>query len=68
MERCICHKWGQERVPVYLRYVHSNSIYLKRECTDLPMHIGATFANLQPLPNLGVWHGSECKSSMSCVL
>ena len=33
------------------------------ECTDA-MHIGATFANLQPLPNLGAWHSSECKSSM----
>jgi hypothetical protein len=37
----------------------------ERQRTDLPMHIGAIFANLQPVPNLGVWHGSECKSSMS---
>jgi len=37
----------------------------ERQCTDLPMYIGAEFADLQFLPNLGVWHGSECKSSMS---
>jgi len=28
MERCICLMWGQECVPVYLRYAHSSSIYL----------------------------------------
>jgi hypothetical protein len=38
----------------------------ERQRTDLPMHIGATFPNLQPIPNLGAWHGSECKSSESC--
>jgi len=37
----------------------------ERQRTDLPMYIGATFANLQSIPDLGVWHGSECKSSMS---
>jgi hypothetical protein len=25
-------------------------------------HLGAVFADLQPIPNLGAWHGSECKS------
>jgi hypothetical protein len=39
----------------------------ERQHTDLPMHIGATFANLQSIPNLRVWHGSECKSSISCI-
>jgi hypothetical protein len=39
----------------------------QRHGTDLPMHIGAIFANLQPVPNLGVWHGSECKSSISRI-
>jgi hypothetical protein len=39
----------------------------ERQRTDLPMHIGAIFADLQPVPNLGVWHGSECKSSMSRI-
>jgi hypothetical protein len=39
----------------------------ERQRTDLPMHIGAIFANLQPVPNLGVWHGSECKSSISRI-
>ena len=39
----------------------------ERQRADLPMYIGATFADLQPLPNLGAWHGSECKSSMSRV-
>ena len=43
------------------------SFIFKRQRTDLPMHIGATFADLQPVPNLGAWHGSECKSSMSHV-
>ena len=37
----------------------------ERQRTDLVMHIGATFANLQSLPNLGAWHGSECKLSKS---
>ena len=37
----------------------------ERQRTDLAMHIGASFPNLQPLPDLGVWHGSERKSSMS---
>ena len=37
----------------------------ERQRTDLPIYIGAVFASLQPLPNLGAWHGSECKSSMS---
>jgi len=40
---------------------------LERQCTDPPTHIGATFANLQTVPNLGAWHGSECKSSMSRI-
>ena len=31
------------------------------------MHIGAIFANIQPLPNLGAYHASECKSSMSLL-
>jgi hypothetical protein len=38
-----------------------------RQHTDLLMHIGAIFANLQSLPNLGAWHGSECKSPMSRI-
>ena len=36
-----------------------------RQSAYLPTHIGAAFADLQPLPDLGVWHTSECKSSMS---
>jgi hypothetical protein len=40
---------------------------LRGKRTDLAMHIGATFANLQSIPDLGVWHGSECKSSMSRI-
>ena len=43
------------------------SFISERQRTDLPMHIGAIFADLQPLPNLGAFHGSECKSSMSCI-
>jgi hypothetical protein len=39
----------------------------ERQRTDLPMHVGAIFANIQPLPDLGVWHSSECKSSMSRI-
>ncbi len=39
----------------------------ERQRTDRPMHIGAMFANLQPVPNLRVWHGSECKSSISRI-
>jgi hypothetical protein len=33
----------------------------ERQRADLSMHIGATFANLQSIPNLGAWHSSECK-------
>jgi hypothetical protein len=40
------------------------SIY-ERQSTNIPVHVGAEFADLQPLPDLGVWHGSECKSSIS---
>jgi hypothetical protein len=39
-----------------------------RRRADLPMHIGAIFADLQLVPNLGAWHGSERKSSMSRIL
>ena len=39
----------------------------ERQRTDLPTHIGAMFADLQPFPDLGVWHGSECKSCISCI-
>jgi len=39
----------------------------ERRRADLPMHIGAIFADLQPVPNLGAWHGSECKSPMSRI-
>jgi len=39
----------------------------ERQRTDLPMHIGAIFANIQPLPNLGAYHGSECKSFISRI-
>ena len=41
--------------------------FSERQRTDVPIHVGATFANLQPVPDLGVWHGSECKSSMSRI-
>ena len=37
-------------------------VIFERRRTDSPMHIGAIFANLQPVPNLGAWDGSECKS------
>ena len=33
---------------------------------DAPIHLGAVFADLQPYPNLGAWHGSECKSFIPC--
>jgi hypothetical protein len=33
---------------------------------DAPIHLGAVFSDLQPYPNLGAWHGSECKSSVFC--
>lgn len=35
-----------------------------RQSTDIPVHVGAVFADLQLVPNLGAWHGSECKSSL----
>ena len=38
-----------------------------RQRTDLPMHVGAIFADLQPLPNLGAWHGSERRSSKTRI-
>ena len=50
---------------MHLRYVQAISFISERQRTDLSMHIGAIFADLPPLPNLGVFHGSECKSSMS---
>jgi hypothetical protein len=34
----------------------------KRQSTDLSMGIGAIFEDSQPLPGLGAWHSSECKS------
>ena len=41
----------------------------QRQFTDLHIYVyiyvGAIFANLQFIPNLEAWHGSECKSSMS---
>ena len=39
----------------------------ERQRSDLPMHVGAIFANLQPLPKLGAWHGSERKSSKTRI-
>ena len=42
-------------------------LIFERQRTDLHMHIGALFANIQPVPNLGAYHGSECKSSVSCI-
>jgi hypothetical protein len=39
---------------------------LRGRCTDLPIHIGAIFADLQAVPNLGTWHGSERKLSHPC--
>ena len=32
---------------------------------DAPIYLGAVFADLQPLPNLGAFHGSDCKSPIS---
>jgi hypothetical protein len=29
---------------------------------DMSIHLGAVFPDLQPIPGLGAWHGSECKS------
>jgi hypothetical protein len=29
---------------------------------DAPVHLGAVFAELQPLPDIGAFHGSDCKS------
>src|SRR5258707_2290152 len=40
----------------------------EKQRANLLLHIGATFANIQPLPNLGAWHGSECTSSIYCIL
>jgi hypothetical protein len=40
----------------------------ENEDGDALIHSGATFADLQLLPNLGAWHGSECKSTISCHL
>ena len=45
--------------------VHRQFYLSLRQSAYLPTHIGAAFADLQPLPDLGVWHTSECKSSMS---
>ena len=39
----------------------------ERQSANLPMYIGAIFADIQPLPDLGAWHGSECKSPISCI-
>ena len=38
-----------------------------RRRADPPMHVGAIFDDLQPIPNLGAWHGSEGKTSMSIM-
>lgn len=37
----------------------------ERKSADLPVKIGAVFTDLQLSPNLGAWHGSECKPSMT---
>ena len=36
-------------------------IISERQSTNQPMHIGAVFADLEHLPNLGAYHGSEGK-------
>ena len=40
----------------------------ERQRTGLPMHTGATFPDLQPIPNLGAWHASECKPPMLRII
>ena len=40
---------------------------LENEDRDTLIHSGATFADLQLLPNLGAWHGSECKSAYPVI-
>ena len=34
----------------------------ERKDIDIHIRLGAIFPDLQPFPNLGAWHGSECKS------
>ena len=45
--------------------VYSASV---NEGVDTFIHSGAVFADLELLPNLGAWHGSECKSTISRAL
>jgi len=66
VERHICVEWGQVRAPVYVWYVRSSFSLSRDKDIDISIHLGAVFADLQPIPNLGAWHGSECKSSTSC--
>lgn len=64
VERRICVEWCQVRAPVYIWYVRSSFSLSRDKDIDISIHLGAVFANLQPIPNLGAWHGSECGSSL----
>jgi hypothetical protein len=66
VERLICLERAQECLPVHIRY----TVLSVSESKDIDMsiHLGAMFPDLQPLPGLGAWHGSECKSILSVGL
>ena len=42
-------------------------VIFERQSINRPTHIGAVFADLEHLPNLGAYHGSECKSFISRI-
>jgi carboxylesterase type B len=52
--RCPAQLWGDAFVSSGIKSVHRYSY-------------GAVFADLQPFPDLGAWHGSECKSLISLI-